>query len=330
MDTEKLLNKGIVVHISDLHISSKTEHRVITLFSFISSYYKEFDPKPTIIITGDIVHGYDEDYNIKKIKKTYRKQYKIAERLLNEMTQLGFKIFVCPGNHDYPPCGSESFNNLGYICDDFFKDYYNLNELRYPLFFSHGSYDFIVMNSNKGEIENNNSVFIDGSFGKKQLNRFDRVIKKVGNKRPLFILMHHHPFLHNIPFSSFYDISELFEIVKKRNSEKTKNIIVACGHIHNDYPRQYSKKYINTILESCSSTAFSERETRINTLNFIEITPSTKRNKVVLVQAKIKKKKFGKVNENYKFELVNSNPIKKSLGLVSWTVVSKYICCGFV
>jgi UDP-2,3-diacylglucosamine pyrophosphatase LpxH len=324
MDTDILLNRGVVVHISDLHINSKTKHRAVELFSFIASYYKESDSKPTIVVTGDIVDGYDENYNIKKIKMAYKKQYRFANKVFDEMKELGFKIFICPGNHDYPPSGDESFKKLRYICDDFFKDYYSLNKLKYPLFFRHGDCDFIVMNSNEGEAKNNNSVFVNGGFGKRQLSEFRKSLN--GDKtRPLFILMHHHLFVYNIPFSRLYDASKFLDIIKSKNSGMSKNIIVVCGHVHNNYPRKFSRKYINTIVESCSSTAIS----RINTLNFIEITPFSQKNKVVFMQAKIRKKKFGKVNENYKFKLINSGPIRKSLGLIPWSFVSKYICCGF-
>jgi len=109
-DAQELLNSRIVVHISDLHITKKTKYRVIEFFSLIASYYKDFDIKPVLIITGDIVNGYLEgkknrrkkksSYQKNQVtKKTYNEQFLIAKTIFDQMEELGYEIIICAGNH---------------------------------------------------------------------------------------------------------------------------------------------------------------------------------------------------------------------------------------
>ena len=82
-----------IVHLSDLHIGKNDRRTEIKaaykLISQIISTYRNEDPKPIIVITGDIV-----DYG----KKKY---FDIATKILKPLLNNGFTVLPVPGNHDY-------------------------------------------------------------------------------------------------------------------------------------------------------------------------------------------------------------------------------------
>lgn len=93
MQEKTLASVRTIVHLSDLHIGKNDRRTEIKaaykLISQISSTYWNEDPKPIIVITGDIV-----DYG----KKKY---FDIATKILKPLLNNGFTVLPVPGNHDY-------------------------------------------------------------------------------------------------------------------------------------------------------------------------------------------------------------------------------------
>lgn len=82
-----------VIHLSDLHIGMNNSpiplDQAQKVIDGIKSAYFLEDPKPIVIITGDLVDYYSEEY------------LNNALDLLQQLEAANFTVLVIPGNHDY-------------------------------------------------------------------------------------------------------------------------------------------------------------------------------------------------------------------------------------
>jgi hypothetical protein len=102
-----LTMKRIIIHLSDLHIGKNDAEndstikdsmggtsaydQAQTLISAIITNYENENPKPIVVITGDLVDYCIGTHNYLDMTKS----------LLDELSGNGFAVFVTPGNHDY-------------------------------------------------------------------------------------------------------------------------------------------------------------------------------------------------------------------------------------
>ena len=242
------------VHISDLHVGEHgTRDRLVgQLINKIVNHYSRDREKPLVLITWDFVHdGRQEQFNA-------------ADKLLFKLHNAGFKILMCPGNHDYGETG----------LDDDYRARQRYTRFAMKLTTRKSDPDSGVQNIRDGQwnypivnkfddvyfvgLDTMQGVFrlswryrfwarftAAGWLGEPQLTKLDSIIKNIHRKSAdatIILYMHHHPFNFNFRFRvmQLHDRLRLHKIIKNKVS------ILLFGHNHVE-KRLWDKQHRNGI-----------------------------------------------------------------------------------
>ncbi len=226
-----------IIHLSDLHVGHEDCGVKFRLIIDNIAFLKQPANNYIVLITGDIVdnanHGGQIDEAVEAIK---------------QFEELGYRILVIPGNHDYGTGikGDEKFVDL------FKERYYKFRGISYPKLDIIDEIAFIGLDSTAEELHWLDRFLSQGELGKEQLNRLKEMLngpEVAGLKKVVYL--HHHPFDFK-PGMHLKDHSDLKKIIENKID------MLLFGHYHVD-PTSAGKIYhgawgINRCYNAGSST----------------------------------------------------------------------------
>lgn len=327
---QELLRNRKIIHISDIHIHNSDKYHITEYFSSIASFYKDEDPKPIIVLTGDIAEGVESEDLQQTVVDSYEIQFGIFNKIAKDMKDLGFKIVICPGNHDYPPNGDKNDEKLREIGDNFFKSFFGIAYLpKFPLKEEIDNFVFLILDSNDGEFSKVSNKLWDGSFGVEQLSNLGKLVQNIEHGKTVLVLFHHNPFC-NPPGSSLTRCSKMINVIDESNVGKN-NIIYMFGHHHKVGPCEYKmKQYPNMtfLMSDDSSNNVWAKDYGFTEISF-KSCESDKRldHELRRITIKVGKEEFEKVTEDYVYEIVT---IEDGLPCKKGKLISKFLqhlCC---
>ena len=228
------------VHISDLHVGEHATRNSLVdqLFNKIIAQYAQHHEKPLVLITGDLVHDGTAE------------QYRQAEKYMNKLRAAGFRLLMCPGNHDYGQQGlsddyearqrykqfAMQFTTRKSDNDSGFQNVQG-GEWNYPIVNKFDDVYFIGLDTMQGIFRLSwwyrlmASFTAAGWLGKPQLDKLDAAIKKIKQQNPnatIILYMHHHPFYFNFRFRAMqlHDRQRLHQMIANKVD------ILLFGHNH--------------------------------------------------------------------------------------------------
>ena len=173
-----------IIHISDTHGGSGDCSQRFN--SIVSAIIKNFNPLEVVVLhTGDIVHSYSE------------KNSDEALSTLNRLTDLGFKVLLCPGNHDYGNSLFVSTKCAEAFQKKFSKEIFNNRvPLTFPVVTRIEDCVFIGLDTSEKELRFWEQIMAEGEVGSDQRAKLSKELdlaKQQGLKTVVY--MHHHPFI---------------------------------------------------------------------------------------------------------------------------------------
>ncbi|MFC1482649.1 metallophosphoesterase family protein [Candidatus Margulisiibacteriota bacterium] len=222
--------KLTIIHLSDLHIGyMNCEHKFATIVHNIIQ--RESPKKTVIVITGDIVEYGSREQHVRT-----------AVSFLHTLKKAGFKVLLCPGNHDY---GSGFINNRNVARQ--FKEIFLSSYSGFPLVDVIGDYVFIGIDSNAGELHWYDRFFADGEIGGTQLEKLRQLLHDPKYEHKMKIVyLHHHP-TELFPFHQLKD-TDLFQKI-------VQGVVDVLLYGHNHFGHNTSGTWgIPVMLDGGSST----------------------------------------------------------------------------
>jgi 3',5'-cyclic AMP phosphodiesterase CpdA len=232
-----------IIHLSYPHIGhgGKTE-KAKQLLELIAERYKDENPRPVIVFTGDMVHnGAIENYHA-------------AQRIFQNYWD-DYTFLCCPGNHDFRSRGLMSIPDPTRM--QLFKECLR-QDVIFPAEKTIGDCHFIGINSMEGELSALDLAGADGEVGDDQLNALNAKIETIRQEKPndkIIVYLHHHPFYYHY-FKRLKDADDLKEVIRERIDENGKKIkkadILLFGHKHDEkrFESKEQKYGIDLILAS--------------------------------------------------------------------------------
>ena len=166
-----------------------------------------------VVITGDIV----DDANKSE-------QMDEAADSIQRFEELGYKVLLVPGNHDYGTgtMGEEKFVGL------FKKKYFKTEGITYPKLDIIEGVAFIGLDSTAEELHWYDRFLSEGELGKEQLAKLKEIINDPDIARLLKVVyLHHHPFDFKLGMQ-LKDSKDLRKIIEKKVDA------LLFGHYHRD------------------------------------------------------------------------------------------------
>lgn len=268
-----------IVHISDLHypVHGGTKD----LINKIINYYENDDEKPIVICSGDILDTPPPINN--------NTNYKNSAEILNKLKEKGFRVLICPGNHDLKKGGVKKrkliHSNLIRF-DNYYREIlpndmvFNTNNsvslLEYPIINKIDNHFFIGLNSMTYQPKS-----AKGMIGREQIEKLKlslNQIRKNNSEPTIIIYLHHNPLPFNLNVSGVPDfgdriISNKLRLIDRKSFLKVINgiNILLFGHLHyNKREEKFQTKYnIDCIQLTGGSTDEKEETwTEIDTLTY--------------------------------------------------------------
>ncbi len=180
------------IHLSDLHIHGdmhrEENENCKKVVQIVCEHYLDDETKPVVLITGDITDDAKEN------------QYRNAVTLLRPLTEAGFKLLACPGNHDYGRWGN-FYTEAG---QDRFRRHIMVDLLAFPgaetatmedLFPTTCVVDDVVFIGVDSVVEREDDAahFASGEVGELQRSKLAELLRVHSKKRKV-VYFHHHPF----------------------------------------------------------------------------------------------------------------------------------------
>jgi len=268
-----------IVHISDLHYP---KHRgTEDLINKIINYYGNDDEKPIVICSGDILDSPPPFNN--------NNNYKKSAEILTKLKEKGFRVLICPGNHDLKIGGIKKrkliHSNLIRF-DNYYRNIlpndlnFNTNNsislLEYPIIHKIEEHFFIGLNSMTYQPKS-----AKGMLGREQLKKLQATLNEIreNNTNPIItVYLHHNPLPFNLNVSGVPDFGDRIVSDKLRLIDRNPFLkiidgvnILLFGHLHyNKRQVKYQTKYnIDCIQLTGGSTDEKEEAwTEIDTLTY--------------------------------------------------------------
>lgn len=179
-----------IIHLSDTHIGHGDCALQFRKIVDDLTLWRPCNPDRHLIIhTGDLVDRASDSASIE-----------LARQLLSELRCFGYRILLCPGNHDYGDSRSMSAGLAEQFRSRFSEFLFpdrkdDAGNARFPVLHTAGNCAFIGLDSNWAELGRFDRLFAEGEFGDEQLARLDDMIERqhaLGHRVVLYF--HHHPF----------------------------------------------------------------------------------------------------------------------------------------
>ncbi len=181
-----------IIHLSDTHIGHGDCALQFRKIVDDLTLWRPCNPGQHLIIhTGDLVDRASDSASLA-----------LADQLLSELRGFGYRILLCPGNHDYGDSLSLSAG-LAMQFRSRFREFLfpdqgqakDAGEACFPTLHSVGNCAFIGLDSNWGELNWYDRLFAEGEFGKEQLARLDDMLdRQLASGNRVVVYFHHHPY----------------------------------------------------------------------------------------------------------------------------------------
>jgi predicted phosphohydrolase len=174
-----------IIHLSDTHIGHGDCDLQFRKIVDDLTLWRPCDPERHIVVhTGDLVDRASDSASLDR-----------AHRLLSELRSFGYRILLCPGNHDYGNNLAMSTELAGQFQSRFREFIFPKGEAVFPTLHIAGDCAFIGLDSNHGELNWHDRLLAEGEFGREQLERLDELLTRQQELgRRIVLYFHHHPF----------------------------------------------------------------------------------------------------------------------------------------
>ena len=168
------------IHLSDTHIGkSNNREKTALIVDWILNNRAKHQSE-LVIISGDLVDDGEEW------------QFLQGREQIDRLRRDGFRVLVCPGNHDYGPAGIrenlQSQSSFAFLISGI-EEYPHLKIV--------DGQAFILLDSMAEEIKNVEIWGAQGNLGEKQLHKLDHMLDEAAEDpgiENVFVVLHHHPF----------------------------------------------------------------------------------------------------------------------------------------
>ena len=174
-----------LVHLSDTHVGrSDNLARFERVIDDLCANPPDRPERCCVVHTGDLID---------KANAANRQAARIA---LERLRAAGFRVFLCPGNHDYGnAAGIEKAAARDFR--DYFADYIFASPAReFPV--AHlldDRHALLLLDSNEAELGWWSGLFAEGHLGSAQLERLNALLEHPEIRaRQIILGLHHHPF----------------------------------------------------------------------------------------------------------------------------------------
>jgi 3',5'-cyclic AMP phosphodiesterase CpdA len=170
-----------IIHLSDLHVGfdqcQAHLNALVTRLIFLKKPASEY----VVIITGDLV----EDGTQEGLFETVMVE-------INRLKSAGFRILICPGNHDYGTGSNGDKDLVPKFKQAFFSD----PAYTFPRLDIIDKTAFIGLDTMADELNWYDQFFAEGELGKAQLSALKTLLDSAEVKGcdHRVVYMHHHPF----------------------------------------------------------------------------------------------------------------------------------------
>lgn len=200
-----------LIHLSDLHVGhEECGKRFRTIIDNITLRMQPAGDF-VIVVTGDLCDNANRP-----------EQREEAASGIEKLRNLGYKVLVVPGNHDY---GTGTVGHIRNVA--LFKErFYGNPEILYPKLDIINHIAFIGLDSTAEELSWHDRLLAQGELGREQLVRLKSIIADPaisGMKKVVYL--HHHPFDFKLG-RQLKDSDELKEIIENRID------VLLFGHYH--------------------------------------------------------------------------------------------------
>lgn len=268
-----------IIHISDLHYPK--HNGAERLIDKIIDHYREEEKKPIVVCSGDIldtppINNNDDNYISTK-------------NILSKFDANGFKLLICPGNHDLKKNGVKKRKRINFNLKRFSKHFSSLlpvnsnvhgelknNLLSFPLVHKFDDHFFIGLNS-----MNYQPKSAKGNLGDEQRKKLKSDLLNIRQNNPnptIIVYLHHNPVPFNIDVIGVPDFGDRIIRNNLRLEDRAKFLkivkgvnVLLFGHLHwNKRHEKDEEKYsINCIQLTGGSTVKNEETwTEIDTSDY--------------------------------------------------------------
>ncbi len=205
------------IHLSDLHIGKSDNREKSALVVDWILNNKDKHQSDLVIISGDVVDD----------GKAW--QFYQAKELLKRLSENGFLVLACPGNHDYGPEGvweSRLSQFLFSLLISGVKDYPHIQVINEQA--------FILLDSMAEEIKNIEMWGAQGNLGEEQLQKLDQILEDLAENpevENVFVILHHHPF-DILYYHGLRDQADLKGVISRRINQPPRVNGLLFGHKH--------------------------------------------------------------------------------------------------
>jgi 3',5'-cyclic AMP phosphodiesterase CpdA len=186
-----------LIHLSDTHIGAGTNAERMDQVVRGLIEHPPADPRTCVVLhTGDLIDA------------ALPENREIGKQKLDRLRDAGFRVILCPGNHDYGD-KYEVNNEAARIFKHEFASYIFHNEpQKFPVLHHLGNdHVLISLDSNAGELTRFQECFAEGQLGKPQLDTLNSLLDSDALRgKKVVLALHHHPFYYG--YSVMPDVAD--------------------------------------------------------------------------------------------------------------------------
>lgn len=186
-----------IIHLSDTHIGNgDNAERTDLVIAHVLANPPD-DPSHCVVLhTGDV------------IDKALPENRQAAKARLDRLQQAGFRVIVCPGNHDYGGTWDVTREAARAFREEFSSYIFPDGRQEFPVLLRPDDrHVLIALDSNAAELRFPQGCFAEGHLGAGQLGRLNRLLDRDDVKgRKIILALHHHPFYYG--FSVMPDVGD--------------------------------------------------------------------------------------------------------------------------
>lgn len=251
-----------IIHLSDTHIGTGANAaRADLVVDDLVRHPPDELSRCVVVHTGDLIDAATPDNR------------QTAKSMLDRLNEAGYRVLLCPGNHDYGDTFEVNNEAAGTFKEEFAPYLFHGEPQEFPvLHHVNGDTALIGLDSNAAELRFLQGFFAEGHLGAPQLDRLNRILDTnalIGKKVVLYL--HHHPFYYGYsvmpdvgdghplkhlvarltrPFRRMKDAYSLCQIIRDRVQA------VLFGHMHEglDCSGESGKYGIRLALDGSSTT----------------------------------------------------------------------------
>lgn len=251
-----------IIHVSDTHIGAgyNAERTDLVVDDLIR--HPPDDPARCVVVhTGDLIDAATADNR------------QNAKRRLDRLREAGYRVILCPGNHDYGDTMQVNSEAARMFKAEFASCLFHDEPREFPVLHRvNNDCALIGLDSNAAELKFPQGCFAEGHIGASQLDRLNRLLDSdaVAGKK-VVLYLHHHPFYYGYsvmpdvgdrnvykhlvarltrPFRRMKDAYSLCRIIRDRVQ------VLLFGHMHEglDCSDESGKYGIRLALDGGSTT----------------------------------------------------------------------------